>query len=130
MIIAIGNPRSINGKEEMILHHCILEDLDFYFLTETWVKKEYCDSMNRLKKAGYCFRKNPREDKIGRGTGIIYMNRYNPSLNSKGRLVTFEFLQWQIKIGKNTVSILIIYRPPYSTGNLDTGRGILGLPGG
>ena len=63
--IGIGNPRSINGKEEIILHHCILKDLHFCFLTETWVKEEDCDSMNRLKKAGYCFRNIPREDKIG-----------------------------------------------------------------
>ena len=32
--VAFSNPRSINGKEEIILHHCILEDLDFCFLTD------------------------------------------------------------------------------------------------
>ena len=40
---------------------------------------------------------------------------------SKGRLVTFEFSQWQIKIGTKTLSILIIYRSPYSRDNLYTG---------
>ena len=132
--IAIGNPRLINGKEEIILHHCRLEDLDFCFLTETWVKEEDCDSINRLKKAGYCFRSIPRKDKLGRSTCIIYRDRYNPSLVNKGRLVISEFSQWQNKIGKKTVSILIIYRPPYSRGNLYTGfkfvEGIWGLPGG
>ena len=97
--IAIWNPWSINWKEDIVLHHCILEDLDFCFLTETWVKDEDCDSMNRLRKAGYCFRNIPREDKKGGGTGIIYRDRYNPSLVCKGRHVTFEFSQWQIKIG-------------------------------
>ena len=61
--IAIGNPRSINGKEDIILTHCILEDLDFCFLTETLVKDKDCDSMNRLKKEGCCFRNIPREEK-------------------------------------------------------------------
>ena len=96
--MAIGNPRSINGKEEIILHHCILEDLDVFFLTGTLVNEEDCDSMNRLKKAGYYFRNIPREDKIGGSTDIIYRDRYNPSLVNKGRLVTFEFSQRQIKI--------------------------------
>ena len=89
--IAIGNPRYINEKEKIILHHCILDDLDFCFLKETWVEEEDCDSMNRLKKAGYCFRNVPREEKIGGSTGMIYRDRFNLSLVSKGRLVTFEF---------------------------------------
>ena len=29
--------------------------------------------------------------------------------------------EWQIKIGTNTVNILIVYRPPYSQGNPYTG---------
>ena len=61
----------INEKEEIILHHCILGDWDFCFLTETWVKEEDCESMKRIEKAGYCFKNIPREDKIGEGTGII-----------------------------------------------------------
>ena len=72
--------------------------------------------MNRLKTAGYYFRNIPIEEKIDGATGIIYRERYNPSLVSKGRYVTFEFSQWQIKIGKITVNILIIYRPSYSRG--------------
>ena len=44
--------------------------------------------MNRLRKAGYCFKNIPREDKKGGDTGIIYSHRYNPSLVSKGRQVT------------------------------------------
>ena len=31
-----------------------------------------------------------------------------------GTLVTFEFLQWHIKIGTKTVSTLTVYRLPYS----------------
>ena len=73
--------------------------------------------MKRLKKAGYCFRNIPREDKKGGGTGLIYRDRYNPSLVNKGRHVTFEFSQWQIKIGTKTLNILIVYRPPYLRGN-------------
>ena len=77
--------------------------------------------MNRLRKAGYCFRNIPRENKKDGGTGIIYSDRYNPLLVSKGRHdVSFEFSQWQIKIGKKTVNILTVYRPPYSRGNLYT----------
>ena len=76
--------------------------MDFCFLTETWVKDEDCDSINRLRKGGYYFRNILREDKKGGGIGIIYRDRYNPSLVSKGRHVTFEFSQWQIKIEKNS----------------------------
>ena len=115
------NPRLINGKEDVILHHCIFEEFNFCFLTETWVKDEDCDSMNRLRKGEYCFRNIPREDKNGGDTGIIYRDGYNPSLMSKGRHVTFEFSQWQIKIGTKAANILIVYRPPYSRGNPYTG---------
>ena len=111
----------INGKEDVILHHCILDDLDFCFLTETWIKDEDFDSVNRLRKAGYCFRNIPREDKQGGGTGLILRDRYNPSLVNKGRHVTFELSLWQIKVGKKTMNILIVYRPPYSRGNPYTG---------
>ena len=38
------------------------------------------NSMNRLKKVGYCFRNIPRQDKIGGDTGIIYRDRYHPPL--------------------------------------------------
>ena len=54
-------------------------------------------------------------------TGIIYRDRYNPALLSKGRLAIFKFSQQQVKIGKKTMSILIIYRPTYSRGNPYTG---------
>ena len=118
--IAMGNPGSINGKEEIIYTTVCLK-IWICFLTETWVKDEDCDSVNRLRKAGYCFRNIPREDKRGGGTDIICRDRYNPSLVSKGRHVTFEFSQWQINIGIKTVSILIVYRPPYSRSSLYTG---------
>ena len=81
--------------------------------------------MNRLRKGAYCFRNIPREDKKGQITGIIYMDGYNPSLMSKGRHVTFEFSQWQVKIGRETVHILIVYRPLYSRGNPYTGFKIM-----
>ena len=42
-------------------------------------------------------------------------------LLNKGRHVTFELSQWQIKIGKKTVSIFLVYRPPCFRGNLYTG---------
>ena len=71
--------------------------MDFCFLTETWVKVEDCDSMNRLRKAGH-FRNIPTEDKMGGGIGIIYRDRYNPFLVRKGRHVMFEFSQWHVKI--------------------------------
>ena len=51
----------------------------------------------------------------------MYKNKYNPSLGNNGRLVTFESLEWQIKIGMNTVSIHIAYRPPQSENNPYTG---------
>ena len=38
-----------------------------------------------------------------------------------GKLVTFEFSVWQIKIGTYTVSILTVYRPPYLESNPYTG---------
>ena len=60
------------------------------------------------------FRNIPREDKKGGGIGIIYKERYIPSLVRRDRHVTLEFSQWQIKIGTETVSILIVYSPLYS----------------
>ena len=62
--MAICNPRSINRKEEVMLHHCVTEDLDFCLLTEKKVKEGDCSSVNRLRKAAYWCKNISREDKI------------------------------------------------------------------
>ena len=48
--MAICNPRSINRKEGMILLHCATEVLDFCFPIQTWVKKDDCDIVDKLRK--------------------------------------------------------------------------------
>ena len=50
--IAVCNHASISRRERTIVHHCVTEDLDFCLLTETLVKDEDCNSVNRLRKAG------------------------------------------------------------------------------
>ena len=49
-----------------------------------------------------------RKDKIGGGTGLVYKDKYNPSLVDSGRLITSKFSQWQIKKGRGTVSGLML----------------------
>ena len=67
-------------KKGTILHHYRTEDQDFCMLAQIWLKEEDCNSVNRLKKGGNWFRIIPREDKISVSTGLIYNDKYNPSL--------------------------------------------------
>ena len=48
--MAIYNPISIYRKEDIILHHCAAEDLDFCLPTETLVKEDNCNSVKKLRK--------------------------------------------------------------------------------
>ena len=51
--ITICSSIAIDRKEGIIKHHCVTEDLDFCLVTEMWVEEKDCDTINRLRKAGY-----------------------------------------------------------------------------
>jgi len=109
------NARSVTKKETLIENMIVVNDFDFFIITETWLK----NNDNKMIPRGYNF--IPLHRKTGRGGGIYAI--YKESLKLKKNRIqsnynTFESLDMTLTSEKNeNHRIIVIYRPPPSHKN-------------
>ena len=108
------NTRSIRNKTEQFLHHAVTEDLDFCIVTETWLKSSDQYELASLSPPGYGFLNFERESRTGGGIGIFFKGNIIVHPIKNGELASLEFVQIHVSIGKFKITVVGIYRPPFS----------------
>ena len=124
--IATINTRSIKNKVELVLENSNLQNLDFLAVTETWLKDTDEDrawiETSRLESEDLTFQTHNRQNKRGGGLGLLHRKEYQVTrLPSNLQLDTIEHATWKAQLGKQAITILVIYHPPIgNAGNTHT----------
>ena len=89
------------------------KDLNFIFLTETWLNGDTAvDMLLQSSPNGFTYHYVNRPVGIGGGVAVIYSERYSLSEPCQfGVFTSFEYLALKIK-PPNDLLIVIVYRPP------------------
>ena len=121
VIFGHQNCRSCMNKQSSINQLIVEENVDFMFLTETWIqKKKHAESItNPLKPPGYFLRSFPRKIRTGGGIAFIVREQYKPSILEVVELsfTSFEAVQLNISLSEKHFTVLCVYRPPRSKKN-------------
>ena len=111
--------RSVCNKAIILKDYIVERNFDIFAITETWLRPGDIDgiTIGDLVPNGYCFYHAPRE---GRGGGVGVMLKRTLMVVSTEYFTNFrsvEAIGIQMKVLSKDVYIVIIYRPPLSSGN-------------
>ena len=111
------NAQSIRNKIELFRAMIASEELDIIGITETWIQEETKDFIGEYQIPGYKLFKKDRLNKKG-GVVMLYIrNHLNPT---DCRIETeFEVIGANINSLGKKMSVLITYRPPHQSQELD-----------
>ena len=103
---------SIN-KPEMIQQYIQDNDIDFLFLTETWIYSDSPPSMaNSLTPTDYSFLQIPRPAGRGGGIAAIFKSKFSLTSVNTTTFSSFEHVLLRFTCGTKSYLFLIVYLPP------------------
>uniref|UniRef100_A0A3B3Y420 Reverse transcriptase domain-containing protein n=1 Tax=Poecilia mexicana TaxID=48701 RepID=A0A3B3Y420_9TELE len=110
--IELFNTQSLCNKTTFIFDHICDKKVDILCLTETWHKPSSYMALNEACPPGYTYLEKART--TGRGGGLAVFHRRDLPVTPLPlpELTTFESLLFNCKLQKETILILLIYRPP------------------
>ena len=109
--MALINARSVSNKTFLLRDFFSSHNLDFLFLTETWLKSNDNVVMNAMCPTNCKFISDPRPSGKGGGLAAVFKQQFSCSSVALGIFNTFEVHMF--RIGKsNPFYSILIYRVP------------------
>ena len=102
------NVRSLRPKVMEVRELLLSRDFDFFGITETWLGVD--DGLDDLAVQGYLFYSCARGSRGG-GVGFYIKNKYLPTVCEQNCSEDIEFIWVKTKVGKEVLSMGVIYRP-------------------
>ena len=118
MLIALVNAQSLRSKE-LLLHDYIKEDnIDICIVTETWIQnteedKAWCE-ISALNNDNLMLHTVYREECRGRGLALVSKSSLTISKLEMDKPNSFEAVKWKVSLPGKSITVIAIYRPPYS----------------
>ncbi|KAK7918616.1 hypothetical protein WMY93_009900 [Mugilogobius chulae] len=107
--LALLNTRSMSNKTFLLNDFFVSRDLDYMFLTETWLHVGECSAFSELLPNGCSYFSSPRTS--GKGGGLATVFQCCQSSTNVGPYSSFELQLLNIQTNPLFVCALI-YRPP------------------
>ena len=96
------------------MDYIIENQIDFFILTETWLRADDDVIFRKLTPDGYRIIVCNREDQIGGGLAFVHRSDIESNLVSSGRYNSYEHVELYLPNGTQSVRILAVYRAQYS----------------
>ncbi|KAI4800683.1 hypothetical protein KUCAC02_009526 [Chaenocephalus aceratus] len=110
--LALLNVRSLAGKTFLINDFITEHNLDFMFLTETWIEQNNSAAvLIESTPPNFSFMSQERMHKKGGGVAILFNDSIQCRKTSYGNFDSFEYVALQLKCSSRAL-FLNIYRPP------------------
>ena len=113
-----------------MLHEYIFNNtIDAFVISETWLKNDNQDKVGVtcliLNRDGNKISTANRSDRTGVGLALVYINKLKVENTVQENLKIFQFAKWKREIHHTRLTIVAIYRPPYSSRNQHTVQAFL-----
>src|SRR5579872_2706208 len=101
------------NKPELLQQHIQDNNMDFLFLTETWLSPDCPPSIpNSLTPTGYSFLQVPRLSGRGGGLAVIFRSAYSLTSVNSATFLSFEHMLLRLTCATKSYLFLIVYRHP------------------
>ncbi len=114
--MALINARSLANKTFILNDLFASNELDFLFVTETWLKGGDMSPLSELSSAGCSFFSTPRSIGRGGGLAVVFKEKFKCRLLPSDSFCSFESQLITLNSFKSVLCVLI-YRPPNSHGD-------------
>ena len=122
--IMLTNAQSITSKELQLYKVIKEENIDLYVVTETWLSNNVEDDTwikcSKLNNDNLKLANVNRISRKGGGIALVYSNNLKVRCLEDANWVSFEYAIWRLEHKGTKMTIMAIYRPPYSTINQAT----------
>ncbi|KAF7649941.1 hypothetical protein LDENG_00133700, partial [Lucifuga dentata] len=108
---ALINVRSLANKTFILNDFISSHNIDFLFLTETWLRVGDLSSFIELCPPNYSFFNSPRLNGHGGGLAVFFREHFSCSFITVGTTPSFEVLMFSINC-QIPVCCIVVYRPP------------------
>ena len=109
---ASANARSVGNKINEIKSYIEGQDLDMYFIVESWLNREEKKKIGDLEENGYKTKHAPRDNRKGGGIICIYKKELNVTQTKLSfNLNTMEIMEIKLIYSGRTVRYVTVYRP-------------------
>ena len=112
------NAQSIKNNELVLYGQLIHHDVDLCILTETWLSKNDSDTTwlqcTVLNKVPYQILASNRTGRKEGGVALIVKSHLKVKQIGEGQLRSFQFCKWQVHIHHTTITLVLMYHPPYN----------------
>ena len=112
--LAMVNACSLRNKYLDFMDFVSESDYDLCFVTETWLKPKDRNIIAALKGEMFDFISSHRKGRTGGGIGLIFKRNYKVVMANTIELRSFELAEFKVSTDDESISVICIYRPPYS----------------
>ena len=107
----LWNPQSLQNKIADFISLLYDNDIDFSFITESWMTSQNNLTSALLQEAGYNIYHFNRQNRQGGGVGIIARDKFIPKNGKSMPFHTFEMFMQSFKIpNSHPLTLVVIYR--------------------
>lgn len=111
------NARSIKNKSTDFACYIPSTGADLIAITETWLTKDDMAHRAEITLPGFKFLDVTRDNRRGGGCALLFKNTIKAQQMDIQLFRSFEYGDWLLQYGSNKLRLLVVYRPPYSTGH-------------
>jgi len=108
------NARSIKNKTADFVCYAASTGADIFTCTETWLTERDMTKRAEITLPGFKLFDQPRLGRTGGGLALLMKNEIDARKIDGGERRSFEFFEWILRYGSNSLRIVTIYRKPYS----------------
>ena len=112
------NIQSLKNKDLTLRDHLTANQMDICVATETWLKNNDADAIwlevSVLNNEGYKLDAANRNERKG-GLALIHHSKVKKKIHRI--MKSFENCIWKVTAKESTITLVVIYRPPYSNKN-------------
>ena len=110
---AVLNVRSLSNKSFLINSLISSYNLDFMFLTETWLDKNTGNAvLIESSPPHYTFESETRQNQRGGGICAIFKDNILTNRVSFGFFSSFEYVSFKMELKQSSILYITIYKPP------------------
>ena len=118
MQIALINAQSLRSKELLLYDYIREDDIDMCIVTETWIQnreedKVWCE-ISALNNDNLMLHNTNRETHRGGGLALISKSNLTISNLEIDKPNSFEAAKWRVSLLGKSITVIAVYRPPYS----------------
>ena len=120
VVLGCVNVRSIRNKTHEFVDNIITDNYDICMITETWLDGADNVIATEATPGGYSFDYEPRRGRTGGGVGLLCKQEFKITRRITRPMDTFEFCEWTLNLRNEIITVVVVYRPPYTNLNRHT----------